>query len=592
MARGPADGVEIRLLGPLQVWRRGEQLELAGGRQRALLAILALNAGDVVSSDRLLEELWDGQPPPTAAKALQNLVSQLRRTIDPEQSGVLLTRAPGYVLDIEPRAIDARRFERLASEGHAALEHEPAQAGAQLREALALWRGDALAEFAYQRFAQTEIARLDEIRAGALEGRIDADLALGRHAELVPELETLTADHPLNERLRRQHMLALYRCGRQAEALEGYRALRARLKDELGLEPGPESRRLEQAILGQDPALGPVPRLPPPLLRKRPRRLGILLRAAILSAAGIVGAAALLIGGSSTPAIVADSLVKIDARTNEVVDVVPVGREPGPVVIVGPYVFVSSAGDNTLSRVDRRSGDVITVGGFATPRGLGPDGDSLLWVVNEGRGEVVQIDTKTMERLDQVAVPSAGLGYVAVGGGSLWLNELPPGAVSRWRLATVDLQTRYRLEPGTFPLEVGFADGAAWFALIDSGEVLRVDATDGSTSRVRVGSGPGGPPTPGFGSIWVSTADGTVWRVDLATRKPVAIVQVGGEPFGLAVGAGSVWVANQNGSVARIDPTTDQVVATVETGFFPQWLAADGRYVWVGLSASRWDFVD
>lgn len=583
--------LEIRILGTLEVWKEGNRLELAGGRQRALLALLALRPNELVSSEWLIEELWEGRPPPTAAKALQNLIAQLRRALDRDQR-VLITRPQGYELRMDSDAIDAHRFERLAVEGMANVESDPASAGRYLRDALALWRGEPLANFAYSGFAQAEIARLQELRLGALEVRIDADLACGRHADLVPEVEALVAAYPLRERARGQLMLALYRSGRQADALEEYRKARTLLRDELGLEPGRELKQLEQAILAQDEALGPVPKLPPRALRSRRRRAWIFLAAGVIGA-GVAAVAALVLTRDATPTIVPDSLVKIDSHTNEIVAVVPVGRQPGPVVIAGPYVVVSSAKDSTLSRVDRRSGEVVTEGGFAAPRGLAAEDDSRLWVVNEREDEVVQIDVERMVTVDRLVVPSAGLGYVAVGGGSLWLSESDRGAVSRWRLPTLELEGRFRLESGAFPLEVGYAGGGAWFGLVHSGELLRIDTASGRGARVRVGDGPGGPPTGGFASVWTTSAEGTVWRVDAATGKVRATVRVGELPFGVAIGAASVWVANHDdGTVARIDPRTDQVVATIATGFFPEWLAADDRYVWVGLSSSRWNFAD
>ena len=583
--------LDIKLLGTLEVWKHGAPVALGGGRQRALLALLALRPNQVVSSEWLIEELWEGRPPPTAAKALQNLVAQLRRALGQDQQ-VLITGPQGYELRLGPDAVDARRFERAMAEGLAIVESDPATAGRLLRDALELWRGDPLADFADSGFAQSEIARLQELRLGALEARIDADLACGRDAELVPEAEALVAAHPLRERLRGQLMLALYRSGRQADALAEYREARALFQDELGLEPGRELKQLEQAILAQDQSLGPARKLPPRALRSTGRRVWIALAAAIAGVAAI-GVAALALTGDGAPTVVPDSLVKIDSRTNEIVDVVPVGRQPGPVVVAGRYVVVSSAKDSTLSRVDRRSADVVTQGGFATPRGLAFESGARLWVVNERDDEVVQIDVERIVTVDRLGVRGAGLGYVAVGGGSLWLTESAAGALSRWRLPTLELQERYRFESGALPLEVGFGRGSAWVALVHSGELLRIDAASGRSERIRVGDGPGGPPTMGFGSIWTTSTEGTVWRVDAATGKVRAIVRVGGLPFGVAVGAGAVWVANHDdGTVARIDPATDRVVATIRTGFFPEWLAADDRYVWVGLSRSRWSLAD
>ncbi len=243
---------EVRLLGPVEVERGGDPVALGGQKPRALLAVLALEPGRVVSVDRLVEALWPGDPPETAAHAVQVYVSQLRKALGP----VIATRAPGYVLELPPERIDLHRFERLATEGRAALETgDAASAEVGLREALALWRGPALADFVYEPFAQTQIARLEELRATVLEERIEADLALGRHVQLVAELEALVQADRLRERPRAQLMLALYRSGRQADALAAYRDARETLVEELGIDPGPELRELEAAILRQDDSL-------------------------------------------------------------------------------------------------------------------------------------------------------------------------------------------------------------------------------------------------------------------------------------------------------------------------------------------------
>jgi DNA-binding SARP family transcriptional activator/tetratricopeptide (TPR) repeat protein len=244
--------LEIRLLGPIEVERGGEPVALGGQKPRALFAALALEPGRVVSVDRLVEALWPGDPPETAAHAVQVYVSQLRKVLGP----VIATRAPGYVLELEPERVDAHRFARLAQEGRAALEGAEAEAAeVALREALALWRGPALADFLYEPFAQTQIARLEELRTVVVEERIEADLALGRHVELVSELEALVHGERLRERPRAQLMLALYRSGRQADALAAYRDARQTLVEELGIDPGPELRELEAAILRQDDSL-------------------------------------------------------------------------------------------------------------------------------------------------------------------------------------------------------------------------------------------------------------------------------------------------------------------------------------------------
>jgi DNA-binding SARP family transcriptional activator len=243
--------MEFRILGPLEVADGDQIVALAGAKQRALLAILLLNANQVVSSDRLIDELWGGHSPESGRTALQVLMSKLRKALG--DAGVLLvTRQPGYLIRLERDQLDLRRFERLVEEAYAV---DPPVAAAKLREALALWRGSALDDLAYESFAQPAIGRLEELRLAVLEKRIDADLAFGRHGDLVPELEGLVAEHPLREGLRAQLMLALYRCGRQADALAAYQAARRTLLDELGIEPSPPVRELEQAILRQAPSL-------------------------------------------------------------------------------------------------------------------------------------------------------------------------------------------------------------------------------------------------------------------------------------------------------------------------------------------------
>ena len=258
--------MQFRILGPLDVVDKDETLPLGGGRPLALFALLLLHANEVVSTDRLVEELWQEQPPATAEKIVRNYVSLLRKQLGDR----LVRQAPGYLLRVEPGELDSERFETLVRE---AREQEPAAAAATLRQALALWSGPPLAQLAYEPFAQREIASLEELRLGALEDRIDADLQLGRDRELVPELEQLVREHPLRERPRSLLMLALYRAGRQTEALDVYADGRRTLVDELGLEPSPELQELQRRILYHDPTLaGPGDRT-----RLRARRKGGLL---------------------------------------------------------------------------------------------------------------------------------------------------------------------------------------------------------------------------------------------------------------------------------------------------------------------------
>ena len=241
--------LHFRILGPLDVIDGGAPVQLGGRNQRALLTLLLLRANETVSTERLVDDLWGENPPRTATTSLQNTIVQLRKLLGPE---CLRTRPPGYVLDVRPEQLDLTRFEQLVRDARAA---EPAERARLLREALALWRGPALADFEQEDFAQEEIRRLEELRLGVLEDRIAADLELEVDSELVAELEQLAGRHPLRERLRAQLMLALYRTGRQADALAAYHEARRTLVDELGIEPGPELQELYGSILRQERSL-------------------------------------------------------------------------------------------------------------------------------------------------------------------------------------------------------------------------------------------------------------------------------------------------------------------------------------------------
>jgi DNA-binding SARP family transcriptional activator len=298
--------VEFRVLGPVEATVEGRPIPLPAAKPRALLALLLLSRNRVVSVGRLLEELWGDEPPETATKALQGYVSQLRKSLGPDR---VLTKPPGYSLRIEDGELDLDRFERLVREGRELLAAGDSKAAAKrLEQALELWRGMPFAEFVAEPFARDAGARLEDARLAALEERIEADLALGRHSRLVPELEELVAREPLRERPRAQLMLALYRSGRQADALELYRRTRETLSEELGIEPSLELQELERKMLQHDPSLErarpvvrPADEGPLAPLRRRPQ---LLVLAVVVLAAVAAGAAALAvtIGGSSNGA--------------------------------------------------------------------------------------------------------------------------------------------------------------------------------------------------------------------------------------------------------------------------------------------------
>jgi len=290
--------LEFRLLGPLEASVDGHPIALGGARQRALVALLLLRANEVVSRDRLIEDLWRDHAPETANNALAALVVRLRRVLPAD---VLVTKSGGYSVEIEPDSIDVHRFERLVDDGRRALgAGDFEDAAVLLRRALSLPRGSPLADFTYEPFAEQPILQLEELRITAFESRIEADLALGRHSELVGELQTLVVEHPLRERLRAQLMLALYRSGRQAEALEAYREGRTTLLEELGIDPSPELQELEKAVLRQDPAVAtptqrPLEDAPSPPMPSTTESHGVAdeVRPVTILFADIVGSTAL-----------------------------------------------------------------------------------------------------------------------------------------------------------------------------------------------------------------------------------------------------------------------------------------------------------
>jgi DNA-binding SARP family transcriptional activator/tetratricopeptide (TPR) repeat protein len=341
--------VEFRILGPLEAYRDGRSLLPRGSRQQALLASLLLHPNQVVSSARLIDDLWGDEPPETAAKMVHIYVSELRKLLEPDSVAegawrVLVTRAPGYMLRIEPDQLDANRFAQLIDQARVALaDARPEAASALLDEALALWRGPPLAEFADRPFLRIEAARLEELRLAAVEDRIDASLALAGGATLVGELEAFVAAHPLRERPRRQLMLALYRSGRQAEALEVYKKTRELLIEELGIEPSRALHELERAILRQDPSLDP----PQP-------------------ASGVAGADEAIVAPAPTePAEVRKTVSVV------VADLISLGKQLDPEALrrVMPQVFgeVSSALERHGGHTERIAGQALmAVFGFPT----------------------------------------------------------------------------------------------------------------------------------------------------------------------------------------------------------------------------------
>jgi DNA-binding SARP family transcriptional activator/ABC-type oligopeptide transport system substrate-binding subunit len=530
--------MEFRILGPLAVEDDGRTIPLAGAKQRALLALLLLGRGRPVSTDRLIEEIWNGKPPETALKSVQVYVSQLRKALG---DGRLVTHERGYELLVAPGEVDADRFDALVQAASAAT---PEQACARLGEALALFRGEPLADLQLEPWAQTEIARLDERRSAALEARIDADLALGRHRELVPELQALVAARPFREHLLAQLLLALYRSGRQADALDEYRRGAARLRNELGLEPGRALSELEQRVLQQDPTLdAPAPSSARRTARQRGWKL-VLAGGCALLAAAVAAIAVILTRASASLASVAPGLAIVDLRSGQLVAQIPRSAIKFPA-------------------------EAIT-------------GNGSFWVWNLDGYSMVRIDPKNGRILGHFGSPFGGdAGWYLVDGRSLWFAG---SRLVRMDIADGREADRYRLtddprDDGLVTLARG--DGSLWVARWRAGELLRVDPATGAVEHRFHDLPHDYFVAYGAGAAWVSSANG-ISRIDAKTNTITATASVPGpQDAHLAVGGGYVWASKETkGTVYKIDQS-GQVVSTYETGDGARQMSyADGT-LWV-----------
>jgi YVTN family beta-propeller protein len=596
--------MDFRILGPLEVVTNGQPLALGGSKQRAVLAVLLLHANEAVSIDRLIDALWGESAPPGAVQSVRVHVSRLRKVLEGgRRSGagpsVLVTAPGGYELKVADGDLDLMRFERLFAEAQRALADErPERARDLLSEALGLWRGPALADLAYEPFAQAEAARLDELRVAALEDRIEADLELGRHAAVASELEPLIAQHPLRERLRRLQMLALYRCGRQAEALEAYRQARKTLVEEIGVEPGPELRELHEAILRQDPALDapsavspvltPEPReaAPPPEARRRATGwVPTLAVVAALAAAGVLLAVGLLSSDEEADATIAENSVGlIDPGSSEVRSEIDLGGSPGPSAADAESVWVANAADETVARIDAESGQVATIDVGGEPAGVATGAD-YAWVADATEGTVEQIDPAANRIVGSVKVGNGPSG-IAVAYRAVWALAAVDGELVRIDLARGKVTDR--LPVGANPTAITAGAGSLWVADEAADTVVRIEPDSGRVSEsIGVGHAPSAVAF-GEGAVWVANRiDGTVSRIDPSTDAVTSTVEVGDSPSALAVGEGAIWVANaDDGTVSRLEPDTGQVSETIDVGGSPSGMAVASGGVWTSVLAS------
>jgi DNA-binding SARP family transcriptional activator/ABC-type transport system substrate-binding protein len=584
--------MEFRLLGPVEARRDDRPIALGGAKPRALLAVLLLHANEVVSRDRLIDALWRDRAPGAAEHSLDVQVSRLRKAFAPDEP--LVRRSGGYVLEVEPEQIDARRFERLLEEGRRAnAAGRPSDAVEVLDQALGLWHGYALADVAYEDFARAESDRLEELRLAATEERVDARLALGEHDALIAELEALAAKNPLRERLRGQQMVALYRAGRQAEALRVYSDLRSRLADELGIEPGQALKDLEQAILRQDPGLG---RSRTTIVARR-RRLAA--GAAALALAGLAVAAAVLAtqgGAESAQALAdADSNVLLSADTGTVTANADVRDSVGVRFGAGSLWSVSSEGQ--LTRVDPESGRIIaTIGlGILRPGGI-TFGAGSVWVTDYYSPLVLRVDPAVNELVGPFQLPEEGLGKVftgdvAVGAGSVWVGhggDNPGAFVERLDLESGRPQDRYSILGGDAD-HLAFSDGVLWVGSTPSGEVRRIEPGTNTPRKVARLDGEICCIAAGDASVWVATRpDNLVWKLDEVGTQ-MRSFKLPSEIKGISYGDGALWAAvGEDGTVVRIDAATNQA-RTFEIGHHVHDVAVQDGLVAAAVQESAAD---
>jgi DNA-binding SARP family transcriptional activator len=551
---------------------------------------------------------------------LQGYVSHLRKALEPGRTRgeheLLVSQAPGYALHIRPEQLDANRFARLASEGRQLLDDDdPGAAAERLQAALELWRGPALADLAYETFARPEADRLEELRLLAMEDRIDADLALGRHDAIVGELRELVDVYPLRERARAQLMAALYRGGRQAEALEVYRQGRLVLSDQLGIEPGPGLRELERAILRHDSELGAAAPPPPPITTRLRRRWPLIAGVALAATAAL---SFVLVRGGSTdaqPVVVRPHTVAvIDPARNTVVADIPVGDWPGPLAADQTYVYVGNIGDATYSRIlprqlkyydtssFSRATDMIAGGGHIWAADGGAPGHTPLGVspgtvLDYGPGPTwttMRVGPNLMGDEEQTTLASDGDGF------SIWAGNKDSKTVRQIDVSLHrTLLTVHGIAPGGLAAVGNSSTGdTVWASDPAHNLVARIDqASRRITERINI---PGEPTRLAADerAVWVTTRrTRALWRIDAKTNQVVTKISLSVIPWRVALGSGAVWItayrsSNHNGStrggtVIRIDPKTNRIAARIPLGDLgPDGILVSHGLVWVAVPPS------
>jgi YVTN family beta-propeller protein len=580
--------LQFRLLGTLEV--DGGQTGLGSGKQRALLAYLLLRRNQALPREVLIDALWGDDPPATAAHALDVYASRLRKTLGDGE--ILDGRHGSFTLNVADESVDVGRFERLLTVARDT--SDPAERLIAADEALALWRGHALADVREEPFARSASERLEEERRIVGEERFDALLALGRHDEAIGALQAFVREHPLRERPRRQLMLAFYRAGRQSDALDVYRQGRATLLDELGLEPSRELRELEAAILRQDEALETPARVATdagdaaPVEGSSGLRRRLLLVFGVVAAVGASVAALLLIthnGAGSLARIDFNGVGAIDPVSGRIVSEVIPSASPGRLATDGNVVWTTNQADDTVSGIDTAAQTVVhTIAVGSSPAGIAAGGGAV-WVANTLDGTVSRIDPAT-ERVVQTIEVGNEPTAVTYGAGSVWVTNAGSRTLSR-----IDPRSGHVLATiasGADGRGIVFGAGSLWVIDQSSDSVVQVDPRSGNVVRaIRVGSGPTAIASA-FGSVWVANAfEGTVSRIDAHSGVVSGTVDVGGSPSSLAATARQLWVADPSTSkLLAIDPATGTVARSVQVGSAPVAIAATTNRLWLSAQAA------
>jgi DNA-binding SARP family transcriptional activator len=596
--------MEFRILGPLEVVEGGEPVALGTLKERLVLGVLLLHANEFVSRERLIDDLWGEAPPPTARKAVNVYLSQLRKALGRTGGAPITTASGSYSLRVEPDRLDAGRAQLLvASARECVSEGELETAAERFREALSFWRGPTLAGLQFEALGRDEAARLDELRLAAMMDRIDCDLALGRHEQVLGELNLLVREHPLRERLRAQQMLALYRADRQTEALDAYAQARHALVDDLGIEPSAALQRLQQAILRHDASLetptgtaatngtvlAAVASPPGPRPGRRALRPRYLVAAGLVVVAAIAAPFAFFStrgGGVGPPASPVSSvgpneIATLDPATGALVSVFGGGLQPGPMALVGETLWTGGRGSGSIERYDMRARhempplrpgpalDDIAVDakGHAWVSGKTPE---VTWIghVADGTGPYERPVVST----ERIGVPLPGAGAEAVGGGYLWVISDLPRRIGE-SVSLIDVRSRHLSSTthlGRRTTAIAYGYRAAWIGAYDpeNSTAWLLKVRPGSpVESLQLETGDGAGPLAvavGDGSVWVITSRGSLMRI--APKEPQIVRRIAmsaEQPTLLAVGAGSVWTANHIGySVSQIDPSTNRIVRT------------------------------